>query len=147
MTICVPWTSQSGASGATQPRTGFDSGHVTISPHPHGTRSILLVGIFIYCLDDPVVGEVATRRNHADSPIPLYIRIGLGSRPFCVWRARNPEYHGAEVSLIVQGGLDPQLLEDLFDVKNYMVVLRACPEPQQYIDGLYKVHRPHPGDA
>ena len=38
---------------------------------PRGTCSMLFIGIFIWCLDDPAVGEVTARRNHAESSIPL----------------------------------------------------------------------------
>ena len=49
------------------------------------------------------------------------------------------------IARIIQGGLDPQLLDELFDAEDYLAVLRVCPEPQRYIDGLYQVHRPSSG--
>ena len=49
------------------------------------------------------------------------------------------------IALIIQGGLDPQLLDRLLDAEDYLAVLLACREPQRYIDGLYQVDRLYSG--
>ena len=59
--------------------------------------------------------------------------------------AGTPNTTEQMIALIIQGNLDPQRLNELFDAEDYLAVLRVCTEPQGYIDGLYKVHCPYSG--
>ena len=56
----------------------------------------------------------------------------------------TPDTAEKGIALITQGTLDPdealQLLDKIFDAQDYLPVIRGCPNPQQYIDGLYKVY-------
>ena len=56
----------------------------------------------------------------------------------------TPDTTERGIALITQGSLDPEeALQPLGKISiawDYLTVLCRCPEPQQYIDGLYKVY-------